>query len=310
MATSKSWVIIDGGGTQTKVALVVSGHIVERGLFASYKPLTNDLQTDAVCAALSAWLAPYKLEYALEAIDYVVIGMSGVWGQFESQNYMNAFTDSWMRYLNFKVPRMSVISDVELVRLAALGASIGTVLIAGTGSIALGVLENGEMKRCGGWGPVADDVGSGSWLGIQAVRAVMRMLDGRGPVTLLLRPVALHLRVNPLQVDELQGAIRTMNYRNVARLAISVLSYADEGDNVARDIRIAGAKELALLVRTVLVSAPELQTAPVVLYGSLFNDKSYKILVSDFIHRSYSCAISQMDDVLQSTAEVLSATEL
>lgn len=305
MAATQSWIIIDGGGTQTNVALVASGHIVERGTFASYKPTMAGLHTNELCNALASWIAPYKLEHSIEKIEFVLIGMSGLWGQFESQNYINAFTDSWMNILDMNVPRISAISDVELVQFAALGTSVGSVLIAGTGCIVVGTCQNAEIKRCGGWGPVADDAGSGTWLGIQAVRAVMRMLDGRGPQTLLVRSVALHARVNPANTEELHRAIRFMNFKNIARLAVSVLNYADEGDNVARDIRVEGAKELALITTTLLEASPELQTAPVVLYGSLFKDQSYKMLVSDFIHRSYLVPISQLDDVLQAAVSEL-----
>ena len=43
--------------------------------------------------------------------------------------------------------------------------------------------RSGRAARAGGWGYVLGDEGSGYWLGRQALRAVMRAADGRGPAT-------------------------------------------------------------------------------------------------------------------------------
>ena len=60
----------------------------------------------------------------------------------------------------------------------------GIAIIAGTGSMAIGMNEAGERARSGGWGYRFGDEGSGYYIGYQAlVRAVSQ--DGRAPETQL-----------------------------------------------------------------------------------------------------------------------------
>jgi glucosamine kinase len=54
-----------------------------------------------------------------------------------------------------------VRSDGETALHGALGGEAGLLLVAGTGSIAYGRSEDGRVERCGGWGMVTGDEGSG-----------------------------------------------------------------------------------------------------------------------------------------------------
>jgi len=59
-------------------------------------------------------------------------------------------------------------------------------IMAGTGSIAIGLSAAGERRVAGGWGPLVHDRGSGYDIGRQALRAVADSLDLSGPPTALL----------------------------------------------------------------------------------------------------------------------------
>lgn len=72
--------------------------------------------------------------------------------------------------------QVSVVHDTRLL-LAAAGATAGVAVIAGTGSAAWGVNEEGEQARAGGWGYLLGDEGSGYWLGREAVRYSLRRMD-------------------------------------------------------------------------------------------------------------------------------------
>jgi glucosamine kinase len=61
--------------------------------------------------------------------------------------------------------RVRVISDVEAARDGALGDRPGILLLAGTGSIALGRDGRGGLGRAGGLGPLLGDEGSAFWIG-------------------------------------------------------------------------------------------------------------------------------------------------
>ena len=119
--------------------------------------------------------------------------------------------------------RVRAISDVEAARDGALGATPGILLLAGTGSIALGRGRSGRLARAGGLGPLLGDEGSAFWIG-RAWLPVARRNDG-----------ALALRRLALRPDAVA---------RVAALAPSALRAARRGHPVARAI-VAGA-QLAL----------------------------------------------------------------
>ena len=53
------------------------------------------------------------------------------------------------------------------------------------GSVAFGRGPTGTIARCGGWGPVCGDEGSGAWIGRRALSVVTAAADGREPETAL-----------------------------------------------------------------------------------------------------------------------------
>ena len=87
-----------------------------------------------------------------------------------------------MRRLGFRSHTL-VVNDALVALVAGVGDEPGVVLIAGTGSIAYGVNQTAFAARAGGWGYVLGDEGSGYWIGRQALAAVVREADGRGPKT-------------------------------------------------------------------------------------------------------------------------------
>lgn len=300
MATTM--IIIDGGGTSTTVAAFHSGtsHRVEWG---SFKPDEDSNRTDELCRSLGSWLIASAIDPASAGL--VLVGMAGIWSTDEKRAYATALGDAWEEYIGVDVPRILVLSDVELVQLAALGADPGIVVIAGTGTIAVGVSRAGHSFRVGGWGPRIDDAGGGFWIGREALRSVAMMLDGRGDETLLLRPVAAWLRVDPTHPHALHNRLRTTSITGAARLARAVLTYAAEGDAVAVRIRAAAAAELANLIRTALKAEP----LPIRLYGSLWSDDAYRQMVIDDVQATVGPADwAVLDDVVGRAAERLRST--
>ncbi len=68
----------------------------------------------------------------------------------------------------------------------ALNGQPGTVLIVGTGVVALAIDADGALRTADGWGPWLGDEGGGAWIGAAGLRAALRAHDGRGPSTTLL----------------------------------------------------------------------------------------------------------------------------
>ncbi len=69
---------------------------------------------------------------------------------------------------------------------------VGVIVDAGVGSSARGWTKEGQCVGAGGWGAVLGDEGSGYWIGVQAIRAVLRAHDGRAEDTLLTQMIFDH----------------------------------------------------------------------------------------------------------------------
>jgi N-acetylglucosamine kinase-like BadF-type ATPase len=69
---------------------------------------------------------------------------------------------------------------------------IGVTVDAGTGSLARGWALDGREASAGGWGATLGDEGSGYWIGLQAMIAVLQAHDGRMAKTSLTEPVLQH----------------------------------------------------------------------------------------------------------------------
>jgi N-acetylglucosamine kinase-like BadF-type ATPase len=91
--------------------------------------------------------------------------------------------------------RVLVVNDALIALVAGAQDAPGIVIIAGTGSIAYGRNQRGEVARAGGWGHMIGDEGSGYWIGREALAAVMRAADGRGPATGLSADVLAHFDI-------------------------------------------------------------------------------------------------------------------
>jgi len=147
--------------------------------------------------------------------------------------------------------RAVVVNDALIALVSAAGDAPGIVIIAGTGSIVYGRNARGEAARAGGWGHMIGDEGSGYWIGREALAAIMRAVDGRGPGTRLTEDVLAHFGV-----ADVSRLPRIVYDRETPRMAVAALgpmvSRASElGDAVAKRILERAADELMLAARSV-----------------------------------------------------------
>lgn len=146
-----------------------------------------------------------------------------------------------------RVREVRLAHDSTTSFLGALGPRTGAVVASGTGVVTLAVGAE-RVARVDGWGHIMGDAGSGYWIGREALDAVMRAYDGRGPRT-DLRTVA-EARWPDLgraYIDLQSSADRVAV---VASFAADVARLADAGDAVAQRISTRAGAELALSVET------------------------------------------------------------
>jgi N-acetylglucosamine kinase-like BadF-type ATPase len=164
-----------------------------------------------------------------------------------------------------------VVNDAAIALAAGAPERTGIVVLAGTGSIAYGADRSGRTARAGGYGFLLADEGSGYWLGHQALRAVVRSADGRGPATHLVPLLFQELEV--ASVPELVPRVyeRGLPKHRIAALAPLVQKAFEQGDGVAAELLTQGARELALIAVSVarqLALGPE--PYPLLLAGGVF----------------------------------------
>ena len=150
----------------------------------------------------------------------------------------------------FPNAQVLVTTDLEIAFEAAFGSGEGIILLAGTGSVALGRDANGRTVRAGGRGPWFSDEGSAFDIGRRALKAVVLAEESRGPATALSqRVLAVHQSPDwDLLVDQIAknpDGVFPRTFPLVAELA-------EKGDSVCRDILSAAAVSLAELVTSVV----------------------------------------------------------
>jgi N-acetylglucosamine kinase-like BadF-type ATPase len=141
-----------------------------------------------------------------------------------------------------------LVGDEEIALDAAFHGGPGIMIIAGTGSNAVGRCAQGKLTRAGGWGPVLGDEGSGQWIGLEAIRAALRAHD-RGVDTCLLREIEEAWRLKDL--GELVAASNQRSRPDFSELATTVARCAENGDGLAQSVLDRAGEELAGIVSLV-----------------------------------------------------------
>jgi N-acetylglucosamine kinase-like BadF-type ATPase len=169
-----------------------------------------------------------------------------------------------------KPAEIKVVGDMVIALEAAFGSRPGVIVIAGTGSIAYGRNAEGQTARAGGWGFAISDEGSGHWIGRTAVAAALAAWDENPAQDVRLIEVLLrswHLET----IEQLLPAANAMPPPDFAVLFPSVLSLADSGDRIARDVLTQAGVHLANLAGTLLRRLfPNPGAVPVAMSGGVF----------------------------------------
>ncbi|MGN5734548.1 N-acetylglucosamine kinase [Arthrobacter psychrochitiniphilus] len=254
---SAATLALDVGQTGTKVRLTSSEGIQEMLLpgVRTHEPVVPQLAMFANRVATETNLV----------FNTVAMGVSGITKGEQDAAPLLALIESR------SVRRVLLTHDSVTSYLGALGERRGAVVASGTGVVTLGVGRT-AVARVDGWGNIMGDAGSGHWIGREALDAVMRAHDRRGPATALTAVVQERWP----DVEEAYIALQSSpeRVRIVAGFARSVVLLA-EGDPVAHGICVAAAQELAHSVRTALhrVSDPQArgETLSVSVLGGVFS---------------------------------------
>lgn len=264
---------IDCGGTSTKVAVATaSGKVVGvgRGGVGNPNAASNEGATESIRAALKQALEAARANPG--EVAGLFVGMAGIVGEDDLK-----LGRSLLRAAVPGVPesRTDIDHDIRIALAGGLTGGEGLALIVGTGSSCYGRTNDGRTWQSGGWGSVLDDGGSAHGLGLAAMKAAVRIADGRLPASPLLAKVMAALNLTEIRqiVDRVYR--KGMSKAEVAALAPVVIEQWLAGDAAARGIVEQEIDELTWIIET---AARKLDLAgPKVCYsgGLIENSASY-----------------------------------
>ncbi|MGB2629587.1 MAG: BadF/BadG/BcrA/BcrD ATPase family protein [Candidatus Acidiferrum sp.] len=231
---------LDGGGTKTECVLMdVERAVCAQGRSGPSNPLRVGFggALAALCEA-----ARWAMQDARVAPDDVVAlcaGVAGAAGDQASRKMKKLLSEEFAGRLVY------VCTDLELT-LEATGEGAAIVLVAGTGSAAVGRDMHGNVARVGGHGPLLGDEGSAYDIGKRASIAALREKDRTGKTSELGAMILKELQMNDWQ--EFQSRVHAVPDEVFPRIFPVIGKAADAGDSGAQELLRLAATQLALLV--------------------------------------------------------------
>ncbi|HZF67554.1 MAG TPA: BadF/BadG/BcrA/BcrD ATPase family protein [Gemmatirosa sp.] len=212
--------------------------------------------------------APADAPSAPAVPKVLVVGVAGVGREAEREALRQALVAREL------ADDVIVLPDAQIALDDAFGEGPGVMLIAGTGSVAFARGPDGAFRRCGGWGPVIGDEGSGAWIGRRAVNVAAASADGREPDTALVDAL-----LTAIEADDPAAMIpwaAQATPAQFAELAPVVLRVAANGDLRANTLLAMAVEELVLHVRTLAraLFGDERAAIPLALSGGLLGPRA------------------------------------
>lgn len=290
MESNKERIVIgiDGGGTHTRLVLATESGVIlgtgESGS-ANFDDIGIERARESIHQCFEkAWrnskMPPRK-------VDAAFWGMAGVVSEADRQIVRDMAKD-----LDFApIESTGVDHDIRIALAGNLALKPGIVLIVGTGSSCYGQSADGKSCRVGGWGHLLDDDGSGYYLGLEALKAVVRSIDGRLGHTALVDKIKTALQISDEQEIMLRLYHPPMSRLQVAALAPLVLETAKEDDPIAQNIIKNGLSGLSHLVEvaTLQLDFPKDETyvtttGGLAQSGQYFKNLLYEAILSRIPH--------------------------
>jgi len=223
-----SYMGIDGGGSRLRVVITDADmQELVRVESSTANPSIIDIEVAQTHIITTIRKALSQFQGSIEAVSLGIAGASA------------SHSRAWLKGISqIVLPSALCVpsSDVEIALVGAHGGGEGILLLAGTGSVALGRKSDGQLMEVGGWGYLLGDEAGGYWFGRKALNRYTQWLDG------VFEPkseIFTHLQANPMYCDRaqvIQAIYRrhgTLPVADVAKLAPMILEVAREGDELA-----------------------------------------------------------------------------
>lgn len=263
------YLALDVGGTKTAALLADENTVLAQASAGSIKTLR--VSPSEAARELQKLLAALEQQSGLRlqcAVARTCIGSSGMSAPAVREWYRAAFTDA-------VGGELLLLGDEVIALDGAFQGGRGVLVIAGTGSNIVGRTAAGHMVHTGGWGPALADEGSGHWIGTAALRACFRSIDSSAPCSadrVLADGHAAEVAASDLppllqrflpalglgSLDEVIGAANAPGFHSAALVPV-VAEAARAGDELARGVLAQAGRDLADLVKAVILKLARLE---------------------------------------------------
>lgn len=254
---------VDGGGTKTTAAVADDNGL----LFKKEGKSINfySVGMDSARKNLRAVVSEIEAELKTDSFDAVVIGCSALDGEADGE-LINELCGG---VINAK--KIKITSDVHIA-LESMGESVcPCVAVCGTGSMAVGKNDAGEVLVSGGWGHIVGDEGSAYAIAIDGLRLCCEQSD-KGENTALLASALEFFNVADFRdaIDVIYSPETTKDI--LASFASCIGRLSQQGNKTASAIITRQAERFA---QTVIILLEKIKACDSLgLYGGVLRNNS------------------------------------
>lgn len=236
---------IDAGASATQWALIDQSGLVISGVEA---PMDGHLYRPASMQRMNEVTDRIADQVKGQTVSGVYLGITGV------------LTDGSIERLlkeKFGAP-VTVVSDIELAYRANFSEGEGILLYAGTGSVAYAIDKSAGIHKIGGWGYLLGDEGAGYWIGREAIRHTLLVLETQQEIKADSLAQLTLKNLDATDWNSIKEFVYSKERSTIAALSRTVDIAANNGDVVANLILKTAAEHLVDLVHRVDVILGEL----------------------------------------------------
>ncbi len=259
---------VDGGASRSRAILVNEREkLLEEAEGAGLNPLA--VGWDAFAKNYKKLLAALLRKTPPREIQGLCAGLAGV-----GDKRVRARVHKEIQQL-LPNAEIHVITDAEAALWGAFRGGPGLLLIAGTGSICLGMNAQGKTARSGGFGRLLGDEGGGYWMGIEAIKQALKQADRGVQSSAMITAICKEYGLK--EIREMVPLIYSseMTGEKAARLAPRIFDLTKSNVAARRIVASAGEHLGDLVVNTawkLRLADPE-----VALWGGLWNSRGREL---------------------------------
>ncbi|MCL1878081.1 MAG: hypothetical protein FWF80_04420 [Defluviitaleaceae bacterium] len=184
---------------------------------------------------------------------------------------------------------IGIANDGILGIKATSASGTGLCAVNGTGTVVVGVDEQGQILQVGGVGPISGDAAGGTYICVKIIELLYDYHFRCGTNSIMFQPVMKHLGVTPKDMLEAIVKWEFLSPSNMIDIIKIGASSAAEGDRVAREIfdgmGISIGKSAAGCIRRLSFEKAGTESAPIeiVQVGSIWHKILYEGMSDTFI---------------------------